>query len=149
MVLNLKEQIHKTYGNRIRIRACGCLIQNGKLLMLKHEGIGKKGYFWNVPGGEPNGLESLIQCVEREFIEETGLFVKVGNLISVNEFIEKPLHAVEYYFETKFVSGAAKLGHDPEEVPILVELKWFDKSEFLKLDKETKPNFPLKHLYLD
>jgi len=143
----IREQIHKTYGNRIRVRVCGCLIHNSKLLMLKHEGIGVKGYFWNVPGGEPEGIEELHEALQREFLEETGLKITIGKLLFIHEFIDSPLHAVEYYFEVRKLSGHEALGYDPENVPVLSKLDWFTKEEFSNLDNETK-TIPLLN-YLD
>ncbi|MFT4734489.1 MAG: 8-oxo-dGTP diphosphatase [Algoriphagus sp.] len=145
----IRKQVHKTYGNRIRIRVCGCLLHDSKLLMLKHDGIGEKGYFWNVPGGEPEGQESLVEALKREFLEETGLKVAVGELLCLNEYIESPLHAVEYYFEVRKEGGHEALGHDPENVTVLSKLDWFTKEEFSNLDNKTKPIFLLNNLDFD
>ncbi|WP_341224750.1 NUDIX hydrolase [uncultured Arcticibacterium sp.] len=149
MPSNIKEQVHQHYGNKIRVRTCGVLIQDGKILMLKHDGIGKKDYFWNVPGGGIELGESLKMALKREFQEETGLEIKVGKLLYLNQYIMSPLHAIEYYFEVEKIAGNAKLGHDPEEVLVLSQLGWFSRNDFENLDKDCKPKFLLKYLNID
>lgn len=149
MSANIKEQVHQHYGNKIRVRACGILIEDGKILLLKHDGIGKKDYFWNVPGGGMEAGENLKKALKREFQEETGLEIKAGKLLCLNQYIMPPLHAIEYYFEVEKITGNAKLGHDPEEVLVLSQLKWFNHNDFKKLDHDCKPNFLLKYLYFD
>lgn len=142
----LSKKIRETYGERIRVRACGCLLIHHKLLLLKHELIGPDGYFWNVPGGEPLPGESLKEAVAREFIEETGLTVKVGSLIHIADFVKPPLHAIEFYFETFHESGIPNLGYDPEGVRILSELSLFSEAEFLELPATAKPSFIAKKI---
>src|SRR5690625_7899826 len=68
------------------------------------------------------------QAVVREVKEETGLFIKPVRLLWIHEFIEPPLHAIEYYFEFDVTGGSLKLGEDPEhgkESQILRGLKFF------------------------
>lgn len=149
MTDNLKEEIVKKYGNKIRVRICGCLIKEDKLLMLRHEGIGQKGYYWNVPGGNPEKGETLLDALKREFEEETFLKVIPGEFLCLREFIAPPLHAIEMYFKVNFVSGAASLGSDPENVEILSELKWFSAQEFENLDPQCRPDFLKPYVYLD
>ena len=117
--------------------------------MLKHDGIGNKGHFWNVPGGEPEGTEDLHEALQREFSEETGLKIAVGQLLCINEFKASPLHAVEYYFEVRKLGGSELLGHDPENVSVLSKLDWLGKEGFSNLEAETKPGFLIKYLKFD
>lgn len=149
MPANIQEQVHQHYGNKVRVRTCGVLIQDKKILMLKHEGIGKKGYFWNVPGGGLDFGENLVSGLKREFQEETGVEIEVGNLICFSQYIDPPLHAIEYYFKVEKITGNAALGYDPEAVSVLSELKWFSHAEFTNLENECKPNFLLKYLNFD
>jgi 8-oxo-dGTP diphosphatase len=142
----LKNEIHQYYGNKIRVRVCGVLIIDAKLLMLKHDGIGELNFFWNTPGGEPEKGENLHNTLIREFKEETNLDVTLGKLLTINEFIAPPLHAIEYYFEVRSENNSAVLGNDPENVNVLSELKWFTKMEFVELNSLCKPTFLLKYL---
>lgn len=149
MTQNLKEKINNYYGNRIRVRVCGVLIKSGKLLILKHEGVGKIGYFWNVPGGEAEKQEPLCDALLREFKEECGLEVSVGKLITHHEYIAPPLHAVELYFEVKSENENAELGFDTEPIKVLSELKWMTKEDLEKIHPAAYPQFLIKHLNFD
>lgn len=143
MQTSIKNSIESSFGNKIRIRSCGVLIENDKLLLIKHLGIGELGEFWNCPGGgiEPN--ENLEQALIREFKEETNLKIEIEKFAFCVEFNEKPLHAIEFYFFVKRVSGTLALGLEPEIVDfsVLSELKWFDFEELINLDSRRKPNF--------
>ena len=65
-----EQKIDRIYGNRIRIRVCGILIQNEKILLVNHSGLTVSNTFWSPPGGGLKYGESVIQCLEREFLEE-------------------------------------------------------------------------------
>ncbi|MFT6842786.1 MAG: 8-oxo-dGTP diphosphatase [Psychroserpens sp.] len=142
----LKTEIQQFYGNKIRVRVCGVLVVNEKVLLLKHEGIGGLGFFWNTPGGEPEKDENMKAALIREFKEETNLKISVGSFLCMNEFIAPPLHAVEYYFEVRSDHGDAKLGYDPENVTVLTEIKWFSKNQFNSLPAASKPSFLLNYI---
>ncbi len=55
------------------IVAGGILIEEGKVLLIHHEKLGK----WLYPGGHVEENETPREAAEREFLEETGLKVKV------------------------------------------------------------------------
>ncbi len=42
---------------------------------------------WSVPGGKVETGEYLVQAVQREVLEETGLSVEVGDLLGIHEVI--------------------------------------------------------------
>jgi 8-oxo-dGTP diphosphatase len=149
MTDNLQLEIARKYGNKIRVRVCGCLLKDGKLLMLRHNGIGPQGYYWNVPGGEPENGENLENALLREFLEETHLKVKIEKLLCQREFIQPPLHAIEFYFKVNYLEGKSKLGSDPENVEILSELKWFSASDFEKINPDSRPDFLKSFIKID
>lgn len=136
-------EVNKHYGDKIRVRACGVLIENDQILLLKHDGIGELGYFWSVPGGEPLKGETISNAVAREFLEEVNLEVEIEAYLHQNEYISPPLHAIELYFKVKRKKGIEQLGNDPEtpDFKVISELKWFTKSEMLNLNKNCRPNF--------
>ena len=109
-----KQQIDTVYGNKIRVRVCGVLIEEDKILFIKHKGAGKKGELWSPPGGGLEFDETIENCLKREFLEETNLKIEVIKFLFLNEFIQNPLHAIELFYQVKKVGGNLKLGSDPE-----------------------------------
>lgn len=80
----------QSFPAQICLTAAGCLIDNDKVLLVKHKKLG----IWLNPGGhiEPNELPH--QAAEREFWEETGLRVKAYDTNplkdSQTEFLPNP-----------------------------------------------------------
>jgi len=112
--VTIEEEIQKVFGGKLRLRVCGLLIEDEKILVIKHLGVGPNGFLWGVPGGGLEFGESVDNCLKREFLEETGLEVEVLEFYSFNEYIKLPLHSVELFFKVKRKSGVLKEGFDPE-----------------------------------
>lgn len=128
----MQSKISKTFGNRLRVRPCGILIENQKLLLIKHINIGEEELFWSPPGGGQKFGETIVNSLKREFLEETGLNVEPINLLLVNEYLHLPLHAIELFFHVKNVGGKLAIGIDPElgaEYQIIQEMKFFSITE--------------------
>jgi 8-oxo-dGTP diphosphatase len=124
--------VHRLYGNQIRIRVCGVCIEDGKILLLNHIGIRENSDFWCPPGGGLQFGETIEDCLKREFLEETNTEISVGKFLTVNEFVNPPLHAIELFYEVKIISGIPKKGIDPEmEEQIISDLRWLGLEEIL------------------
>ncbi len=108
------ELIAAKFGNRLRIRVNGILIENDRVLMVRHKGLGKMGHLWLPPGGGMEYGSSAIQNLKREFLEETGIEVDVKQHLFTFEFIETPLHAIELFFNVIRKNGVLRKGFDPE-----------------------------------
>lgn len=147
MDLELKNNINREFGNKIRLRVCGILISNNKILLIKHKGLGKVNEFWLPPGGEVEINETIIEALYREFYEETRLHIKNQRFGFVKEFIEKPLHAIELYFFINEYFGNETLGSDPElmDKQSISELRWLSLKDLIELNQDTLPEF-LKNL---
>src|SRR5688572_12398154 len=100
----MDSSIHSLYGEKIRVRVCGLCWQDGRLLMVKHNGLAEGG-FWAPPGGGLEFGENLHVRLEKEFIEETGLQISVGEFQFGCEFIQTPLHAIELFFQVSVNGG--------------------------------------------
>ena len=109
-----RQEVLKLYGNRLRLRVCGLYCEDDRLLMVRHRGIGPTDTFWCPTGGGAQFGETAPDALIREFAEETGLVVEIGDLLFVNEFMRPPLHAMELFFEVRVVGGKLRLGADPE-----------------------------------
>ena len=103
--------------NSIRPRACASIIQDGKILMVRHHHHGSS--YWTLPGDEVMEGESLEQTVMREVLEETNLNVRVVKFL----FEEPYEYGISYCF-LALMEGEAevKLGNDPEEKDVAFDL---------------------------
>lgn len=120
------------YADKLRVRACGICIQDNKLLLVRHGStIGNKA-FWAPPGGGQHYGETIQECLKRELLEETGLEVRVERFLFVNEFLQPPLHAIEFFFEVHITGGSLRTGVDPEAAPgeaLLEHVQWLTIKE--------------------
>ena len=112
----MKNPVHETYGNQLRVRACGICVQDERMLLINHSDITEND-FWSPPGGGISFGEPATDCLIREFKEETGLNIQVGEFLFACEFIKAPLHAIEFFFSVTIKSGTLKTGTDPEMNP--------------------------------
>lgn len=136
----LKKEIEEKFGGRLRLRVNGVLIEDDRILMIKHH-MGEGRYFWNVPGGGMKFGSSVEENLRREFLEETGLQVELGQFLCNFEFLEPPLHAVELYFEVHVIGGNLVKGIDPElaaEKQLITEIDFLDIDKLASIKKEEK-----------
>lgn len=108
------DAIKRVYGERLRIRVCGLCFSGEELLLVRHKGLTRKGYFFSPPGGGMQFGESALDCLKREFYEETGLKIIVKEFLFTYEFLSPLLHAIELFFTVEAVGGVLRTGFDPE-----------------------------------
>ena len=133
-------QISKIFGNRLRVRICGICWEKDNLLMVNHKGL-TKGDFWAPPGGGVEYGQDLKAALKKEFQEETGLGIRVGNFLFATELIQIPLHALELFFEVFIEKGELKCGFDPElpdNQQIIKEVKFVDPESWGQISPEEK-----------
>lgn len=114
-----------TYRARpIRLAVRGLLLIGDRLLLVNAWPGGKSDLLC-APGGGVEAHSSLPENLIREFHEETGLTVSVGDPCLVNEFHdpEHGFHQVDIYFRVTLVSGDPTAAWtDPEGVVTLRRL---------------------------
>jgi ADP-ribose pyrophosphatase YjhB (NUDIX family) len=112
----------------------GVVIQDGRALLIRRGSEPLKGE-WSIPGGMLEVGETLMEGAERELLEETGLTVRVTELIEVFERIshaESPdvvpsgrkgprYHFVIIDYLCEVVSGEAVAGSDVTELAFATE----------------------------
>ena len=128
--------------NKLRIRVCGLLIQDKKILLINHKNITPSGNFWSPPGGGVDYGEPTTKALIREFNEEINLNISVSEFIVFNEHLQMPLHAIELFYKVNLISGTPALGNDPEftnEEQILADFHFFSKEELYKNQEEIHP----------
>lgn len=136
----MNEEIQKTFGHRLRVRASGISILDQKVLLVGLTGLVSGGLYWCPPGGGISYGESAREAVAREIREETGVQAKTGRFMFLKEFLSPPLHALELYFEAKITDvSKLKIGSDPEITDghqLISEVDFFSLDEIKKLPRE-------------
>lgn len=110
----MEKKIIKKFGNRLRVRVCGVLVEEDRILLVKHKSLGEWGILWAPPGGGMQFGMSAAENLIREFEEETGLKVKIKRFLFTHEFLRPPLHAIELFYEVVGTGGLLRTGSDPE-----------------------------------
>lgn len=137
--VNIAEEIESKFGNHLRMRVNGILIQDQKILLIKHE-MGNGRILWSVPGGGMEFGQNIKSNLQREFKEETGLIVDINDYLFVYEYLNPPLHALEHFFSVESNAGLLKIGTDPELEPahqLISDVRWMDINDIVSLPKDS------------
>lgn len=140
------------FSERLRLRACGLLVRDSAILLIKIHSPVINQLVWMPPGGEIKFGESLKKGVKREFREEAKISVEVGDLLYVNELMENLFHAVECYFEVNHAEGKATLGSDPEletEEQLIEDLQWIPIKELRDIPFAPRDLIPILEQWED
>lgn len=96
---------------RPRVRAAvGVLVRDGRVLVQRRAPGGLLGGLWEFPGGKIETKESAAQAVCREFFEETGLPVRVLELLGVIEHDYSHFHVSLHVFSLRRRPGGRLRG---------------------------------------
>ena len=104
--------------DRFNIRVYGLLINEKKQLLVSDEWIRGK-YYTKFPGGGLEFGEGTRDCLKREFMEEMGLLVEVGDHIYTTDFYQQSAfnnaHQILsiYYFATPLEAIKVPLRNEP------------------------------------
>ena len=123
----------REYPNLPMVGVGGVVIRDGRALLIRRGSEPLKGE-WSIPGGMLEIGETLVEGVERELLEETGLTVRVIELIEVFERIshaevageipgkKRPLyHFVIIDYLCEAVNGEAVAGSDVTDLAFATE----------------------------
>ncbi|KYH30423.1 CTP pyrophosphohydrolase [Clostridium tepidiprofundi DSM 19306] len=117
----------------VHIVSVCALIENdqGKILMVKNPVRG-----WEIPGGQVEVGETLIEALKREVKEESGIDVEIGNLMAVHSNIGMGVQydgissiptIVSFGFAAKALSGELTTSEES------IEVCWFERNEVLDI----------------
>jgi 8-oxo-dGTP diphosphatase len=121
----------REYPERPIVGVGGVAISNGRVLLIRRGNPPLEGE-WSIPGGTLEVGETLPEAVKRELAEETGIDVRVGELIEVLERIfldpggRTKYHYVILDYLCDLTGGNALAGSDATEVA------WTTESELEK-----------------
>lgn len=118
----------REYPHRPIVGIGGVVIEEGRALLVRRGAEPLRGQ-WSIPGGSLELGETLEQGVARELLEETGLVVRVVELIDLFERIfpgdgveRRPrFHYVIADYLCERISGEAVAGSDVTEVAFVRE----------------------------
>lgn len=127
----MQDDIARIYGKRLRLRVCGLLYSDERLLLVDHQ-LNDRTSWWAPPGGGLEFGESIVDTLTREFEEETNIKISVGQFAFGCEYLHDPLHAVELFFWVEHIGGALAPGQDPE-LPIIKDARYMNSSEIQRL----------------
>jgi 8-oxo-dGTP diphosphatase len=116
---------------RVAVRAL--ILQEDRLLLVNAYAGGMSD-LWCAPGGGVHAGTSLPENLMREVMEETGLTVRVGPPVLVNEFHEPKsgFHQVDIFFRCTMTAGAIDgAWQDPEGV--VTERRWVSRADMAHL----------------
>jgi 8-oxo-dGTP diphosphatase len=118
-----------------RIRSAAIIIDNNKILLVKHVHP-KTGYEWWVPpgGGIKEDDNSVFDCAKRETFEETNLEINTSRIIYIREFYDKENKKlnIELFALADDYSGNLDLknikGNGPDEL-FIKKVKWLSRED--------------------
>ena len=80
----------------IEVSCRAFIISNNKILLCKQKMPPRT--FWALPGGRLSDGETLVDCLQREILEELGVLVKVDKMLFIRELITDFRHRIEFLF---------------------------------------------------
>lgn len=128
--------MQREYPDRPIVGVGAVVVQNGRVLLVKRGGEPLKGE-WSLPGGVLELGETLQQAVEREVREETGLQVRVLEVLDIFDRIvpgtqgRVQFHYVLIDYLCEPIGGSLQAGGDAEEV------RWSEEAELSVLGVAT------------
>ena len=134
----VSDELIKKFSNIVRVRVMGLWKKDNKILLINHKNLNNENELWLPPGGGVEFDMSIMESLRKEYLEETGLTVTVGQFLYVNEFKSESFHAIELFFEIDKVLGEMHLGKDPEmgKNQILQSLEFMSMKEIKSRGKE-------------
>ena len=117
---------------KIRVVTGGIIEKDGKFLLVQENQKICKGK-WNIPAGELDENESLIDGAKREIFEETGCKVEITGVLEIINEVLEGVNVVLFIFDTKIVSE--KIKADGKEIE---NVKWFTYEEILNMKEDLR-----------
>jgi len=92
----------------------GAIVRDRQILLVQQTDHLLERSYWLLPGGRKEPGETDEQCIEREMLEEIGIYVRVEGLI-LDESIESENIDRRKTYRCAVISGEPRPGHEPED----------------------------------
>ena len=115
-------------SRELRISAGAIIIQEERILLVKHGAARHGRNFWVGPGGRVENNESISQAAAREVKEETGLDVSPSKILFVEDLISPRNRVVKIWFLCQPIGGDLIETQSAVDEGI-VEARWYRKEE--------------------
>lgn len=111
---------------QFRICASGIIFDQDKVLLVRYQNT--KSSFLVGPGGGVLPEEDLLAGLKREVLEETGLHVKPGKIVLIEDLLTNKYRIIKIWFLCTLVAGQIC---ETEEAKIegITEVAWFSKDQ--------------------
>ena len=148
-VLSVRGRGVKKNSAEIIVRPTGILIEDGKILLVKQHVSDRRN--WSLPGGRLEYGETIEHCLMREMKEETGLDIRLKELLYVcDRFRHLKSHVVHMTFLVERVGGEMRNGaelrkkgepiHEIAAVPVEKLQDYGFSKKFCRLVRDDFPN---------
>ncbi len=97
-------------------------------LLLVNSRLAGRYDFWVAPGGGVRGTETLQQAAEREALEETGLRVRCGALLYVEEFHSPETRHCKFWFAARCDGGTPRWDSAAAQAEHIVQAAWLPRA---------------------
>lgn len=110
-----------------RLAAGGIVLSAGKVLLVRYVGE-NGGSYLAAPGGGVEGGEELAETVARETLEETGVTVRVGWLLAVEDLLCRRCRMCKLWFLCDLIGGRVRATEGARAEGI-VAAGWYGRDE--------------------
>ena len=134
-------------AEKIGIRPASVTVYNGKVLLVRSEYHREEFYLF--PGGGLEFGETIEEGVIRETLEETGVKIKIKQLMHVNEYIYRndfSKRSITPFFLAE-VDGESKINPQTNDGNKIKEALWVNIEDLEKID--VRPKIIAESLRLD
>jgi 8-oxo-dGTP diphosphatase len=109
--------------------SAGIIVEHqNRILVVRHVRPGRYD-FWVAPGGGVQESEELSTAAEREAREESGLEVKAGKILYIEELIQPGTRHCKFWFRGHLIGGELSTEAPEAKAEYITEAAWLTRDE--------------------